>query len=937
MAQSEGVVHGITASAAAGAARYFAGDRGSRGDYYLDPEGRMGEPPGRWLGDREALKELGLEPGSLVSEEALLALMEGRHPRSGGRVRQPARLGSAIVAHDIHWAPPKSASLLWAYSDAETRRQIEAAFEAACDVGIAELQKLQLLRGYEGGKQVGMSGGLVTARFLHHTARLARGEHEPDPQLHAHNLLLVGRRSDGRWSAITNYHVMRNRSRIDALVMAEFAFRLKGLGFQITPSENGRWEVAGIAPELIERNSKRRRDIEEAAEQAALAVRTSMRDEYVRECQASGRVPDPQRLREIESFQLDPVARRPLGRATRGSKAEVPLSTDLHRRWRERDGIGEDFVASLRTPGREPVSREAIVEKLTRGLAREAGLLLDGQDLDASIKLASASEEELRAAAARLIAGDAPASDVEGLTQEATSTLIAEGQLVEVANGRLATPAQIELERAVMTSWSEGREERTGVVDRRLLERSREELEAERGFALTDDQRRALKVMTGPGAVVAITGDAGTGKGVTAAVAVRAWRRSDHEVIGIAHANATAQRLQSLGVEQTMSVHMLLNRVERGQVRLGRRTVLLLDEATMVDTELMARLEKARARAGAKLVQLGDDKQLGAIAAGGLFAVATDKVPHARLTSMVRYREQWLAEAVQHQGEGRSERALALLEEHEAVRWKASAREAREEAVSLWARARARSAEAADVRIFVASSNRETDRLNRLVQAERLARGELGTEGVELPGRGMELHAGDLVVFREHYRQRGQPRIVNGTTGKVVGVDKARGEVRILTDERRQRTVTVAPARFYREQREGADRECGLRAAYAIHVQPGQGMTVRHAIGLTDWQSGRESATVQMSRGAESFVLVVNKGSATLFSQTDAGDREMLEAQLRLSTVRRAALDRRRQRGPTPLERAVRERQQAIVHTLADRERSRTHGRGRPREQEMER
>lgn len=918
MAQSEGIVHAIKVGDAVGAARYFAGERASRGDYYLDPEGRLGEPAGSWMGDAKALRALGLEVGTEVTQEQLLALMEGKNPATGALVRQAPRSGTAIVAHDIHWAPPKSASLAWAYADPKLRSQIEAAFRGSCELGVAELQKLPLLRGYQDGQRAGMAGGLVVAQFVHHTARLAQGQNEPDPQLHAHHLVLVGRREDGHWSAVTNYHVMRNRQRINALVMGEFAYRLRELGFGIRRTDRGGWEVEGISQELMERNSKRRRDIEAAADRAAQAVRASMREGYLAECRAAGREPEPDRLAEIVRFQLDPVAKRPLGRSTRGSKAEIPLHSDLHRHWRERDGIAEGFAEGLRHRDSGPGGREVVLERLGQQLIRETGLLEDAAQLGGSVKLASAGEHELAVSAAKLAAGDVRAEAVPELVRESTARLVAEGRLVRLPNGRYATAAQIELERQVLASWQRDRDARICVVDADSLADARRDVETRHGFQLTQDQERAVEVMTSPGAVVIVTGDAGTGKGVAAEVAVSAWRRSGHQVIGIAHANATARRLEPLGVERTMSVHRLLSQVERGELRLGERSVLLLDEATMVDTALVARLESARRQAGAKLVQLGDDKQLGSISAGGLFPVARDQLPNARLTTMVRYQHEWLAEAVREQGMGRAGRSLAILERHGALHWRDSAAEARQQAIELWCQARERGAAADEVKIVVASSNRETDRLNHLVQQQRRERGELGADGVELPGRGMALHAGDLVTFRAHYRQPGSRQVVNGTTGRVVEVDASRGRVRIVTDERRPRSVTVEPRRFFRESTEEAERECGLRAGYAVHVQPGQGITVRHAIGLVDWQSGRESASVQMSRGAESFALVVNRGSSLL--EQDAAPDAALAAQLSVSTVHRAALDKRPSMELTPLQRAIRERQQAIALTIAERQ-----------------
>lgn len=197
----------------------------------------------------------------------------------------------------------------------------------------------------------------------------------------------------------------------------------------------------------------------------------------------------------------------------------------------------------------------------------------------------AATETDLLTAAARILAGNVRAAEVEKLTTEAVAELVRGNRLQEIEVGRWATPAQLELEREVLESWREVHASPVGSVDAGVVRAARREMEAERGLSLTEDQAQALAVMTGSGAVVAITGDAGTGKGVAAQVAVRAWERSGHRVLGIANANANAQRLEPLGVEQAMSVHMLLNRLENGRLQLDGQTVLVLDEATMVDTE----------------------------------------------------------------------------------------------------------------------------------------------------------------------------------------------------------------------------------------------------------------------------------------------------------------------------------------------------------------
>ena len=79
-----------------------------RDDYY---SGR-GESPGRWTGrGGEALGLVGVVDG-----EGFMALMEGRHPGTGERLR---RVGgrSKVAAFDLTFSAPKSVSVLFAVGD----------------------------------------------------------------------------------------------------------------------------------------------------------------------------------------------------------------------------------------------------------------------------------------------------------------------------------------------------------------------------------------------------------------------------------------------------------------------------------------------------------------------------------------------------------------------------------------------------------------------------------------------------------------------------------------------------------------------------------------------------------------------------------------------------------------------------------------------------
>ena len=80
----------IGAAKGGGYARYLESKTvvPERGDYYLTPDGETTQAPGRWLASPETLARLGIE-GSAVEGQDFIALMEGRHPRTG--VASPRR------------------------------------------------------------------------------------------------------------------------------------------------------------------------------------------------------------------------------------------------------------------------------------------------------------------------------------------------------------------------------------------------------------------------------------------------------------------------------------------------------------------------------------------------------------------------------------------------------------------------------------------------------------------------------------------------------------------------------------------------------------------------------------------------------------------------------------------------------------------------------
>ena len=184
----------------------------------------------------------------------------------------------------------------------------------------------------------------------------------------------------------------------------------------------------------------------------------------------------------------------------------------------------------------------------------------------------------------------------------------------------------------------------------------------ERGEGLTSEQCEALRHLTGNQRIAALTGYAGTGKGFVLGAVREALERSGHTVIGLAVQGNTAQRLQEGDAKITSwtidkAIHEwdkggfkqqyttalqdraayeishfrkdnLLTKKElkyrdyqrkRAPLNLTPRTVVIIDEASQVDSVRYERILKEIEKSGAQIRMVGDALQLLPVAAGAPF------------------------------------------------------------------------------------------------------------------------------------------------------------------------------------------------------------------------------------------------------------------------------------------------------------------------------
>jgi len=831
----------IGAGRGGGYARYLEGKTiaPEQGDYYLTPDGELTEAPGRWLSDRETLARLGIDADAPVDGAQFIALMEGRDPGSGGWLRPAGADGSRGGGIDVTFSAPKSVSVVWALGDPWQREQIEEAHANAVERSMEYLKERVPIvrRRYSGQVVEEKAKDVIATAYRHTTARGVSGAEAPDPQLHTHVVISGAVREDDRVVAVASRPVFRGLREVGAFYRSALAQELAGEGYAIergTGRDGKYFEIAGVPAALRDAFSNRHREIAQAAER--------FRAKH-------GRAPERGEIRDIALEN-----RRAKALATRG---------DLQRVWQrtgEKHGFGADEAVHL-VGAPQPASPEVPLEdrieaKLTeREAVFDAGLL--------------------RAVALEQSAGELGPEEAIAVTRE----MVGERRILTLEGGRMTTLQVRAREEAI--------ERRAGVLaepaGRDVRDRAREDASREVAECiaapLSPEQQQALRTLTGPERLAVLVGPAGTGKGVVIDAVARAEQSAGREVIGIAVSGSTAERLGADSpalARHTLTLDALTARANTGRLQIGAATTVILDEAGMVDHKRMDALTETIERSGAKLIAVGDGKQLPSIGPGGMFDRLARRAPAAELGEVRRTRDPEERKAWAALRRGEPEQAMAHYQSRGRLYFEDTRDQAGEAAVQRWAEL-TKTRDIREVALIADASNVEIDRLNARAQHLRAERGELGQREVQLPHQHYGLREGDLIAFTAQHRPPGQPRVENGSRGEVTRVHEHGLTVTLDGSERH---VDLS----------GEDLGA-LRLGYAQHVYRQQGATVERSVVVTGgWQTSKESAYVQASRARDGTEWFLAREELGLDGQ-DAGRVEKLARKMRASRAHTTSLE----------------------------------------------
>jgi conjugative relaxase-like TrwC/TraI family protein len=765
---------------------YYLGKVAEGAEDYYSGEG---EAEGYWLGD--AAEDLGLQ--GKVEPAQLVAMLTGGDPATGEPLGLRQVQGGAVPGFDLTFSAPKSVSLTWALGGHPVAAEVKAAHAEAVRAGLDYLQQTACwTRRGAGGHEFVQGNGFLAAGYVHRSSRAG------DPQLHTHVLVANATQGpDGRWTRLYHPAIYEHATAASYVYQAHLRDELtRRLGVRWREVVNGLSEIEGFSSEQLRAFSTRRAEILEAAGEGASA-----------------------RAMQVATLETRQVKDRDL---TTESLREV---------WRRKgEEVGLDRETISATFGQErqaPEGRVAIAEI-------ETALTAHASHFD--------RRDAIRAVANSLPAG-APGPEVVELADAylATPGVI---RIAETPRGeRYTTRAIWELEQTALASA----EAMAATSDRAVVsELIVARVLAQRPSVKSDQEAMVRRLLTGGEGLVIVVGEAGTGKTYAVVAAAHGWAHDRTELRVAAPTWRAANVLRSEGLDAT-SVARLLAELDRGtaagEQALARGSVLVVDEAGMVDSRAMARLIDHAERAEAKLVLIGDPAQLGEIEAGGMFGALAARTDRVVLDEVIRHEHDLDREAAKLIREGSGREAISVYQGAERVTVADDPLARREAMVADWWE-RYREGEDAQM---IAKRNAEVRELNAMAREKMRAEAKLAAEEIKVGEA--RFAAGDQVITRINDQKL---QVFNRERWRIAEVDVDSGRLQLDgIDTCRQVCVdSVFLGRV--NPRDGAP---AIQHGYAATIYQAQGATLDSAFVMADPSMTKEEFYVAGSRTrGETFI-----------------------------------------------------------------------------------
>jgi len=357
---------------------------------------------------------------------------------------------------------------------------------------------------------------------------------------------------------------------------------------------------------------------------------------------------------------------------------------------------------------------------------------------------------------------------------------------------------------------------------------------------LTTGQVDGIRAVCSSGrGVDVVIGVAGAGKTTALDTASDVLDAAGFRVLGTSTSGQAARTLNREAGITSRTLTSLLWRLDHHQVTLDAQTIVVLDEAAMTADADLLRLAAGVERAGAKLVLVGDQRQLSAIGPGGAIDAVLERHPEivTVLDDNVRQRDPAERAALAELRAGSVPAGVSWFARSGRTTTAPSRTQALTDMVDQWAG----DITAGHHTALLAWRRQDVADLNRLARARYDQLGQLQGDDLLAPG-GRPYGVGDRVVA---LAPNHPAQLVTSQQLTVIAVDPDSQAVVVQTDDGRRVALTG----------EAIDAD-HLDHAYALTVHRAQGATYDRAHVYADG-GGRELGYVAMSRARDSTTLHV--------------------------------------------------------------------------------
>jgi conjugative relaxase-like TrwC/TraI family protein len=533
------------------------------GDYYAEGQ----TVPGQWIGQGAA--DLGL--CGVTTPDEFVRLCDNLNPQTGERLtlrQKTTRIEKGIdggeqqaanrrVFYDFTFSPPKSVSIAALIGD-DVR--IVEAHEQAVASAMHQLQTFAATRVRKNDECTDRpTANLVAAMFRHDTSRAL------DPHLHTHCIVFNATFDpvEKQWKALQNHDMFAAQKFVENVYYHELTRKLVKCGYQIENQPRGDFEIIGVAPGLIEKFSKRHREIDRKTKELLAREPEKAGDNLAAIRENIAHKDRPRKIRDIGLQKLQALWG---GQMSAAEKASL-------------DGL-------TAKPSIAFVSGEKIGEQAVTWAEQH---LFERRSI--------VHEHELwRHALERARGQDVSLADLQAVTQK-------RGYLrFDEHPGKVSTREHLHREWEIIQTVREG----VGGCYPLVWEPNSFNPE------LDGEQREALAALVSNRSRVAVfRGGAGTGKSFVLRELVGQIRDDGRGVIVLAPQRQQVLDMERNGFPSPLTVASFLQRKE-----LEEGTVVIVDEAGQIGGKPMLELLRLVSERNARLILSGDTRQHGAVEAG---------------------------------------------------------------------------------------------------------------------------------------------------------------------------------------------------------------------------------------------------------------------------------------------------------------------------------